>query len=529
MPTYSITSPEGKVYSIDGPAGATQEQVIAQIQAAQKSAPVEQPGILARIKNAVIAPEGERDATLGDAVEGGITGIPLAIAQDFTDSAHQLGTALVPDMSAGSTKAGAAVLPFKAGFDAAGKEALALGGMALSPLTGTLKSVLGRPVEETTGIRRGLVGDVASAFVPLGGLANDASKLEKVTAALKPGAAEAHAAGYVLPPKMISDKPGIVANTLAAWSGKVKTAQAASAKNQSVTNTLAAKSLGLPEDAELTGDTFKTIRREAGATYKAIPQALPELSADEEYLTTVGSLSRPGAESAQKMFPNTTKNQGIIDLQDELSSVRQFPTDAGIELVKELRSQASANFKAFNDPSKLALGQAQRNAAEAIDDLIARKLAANGNADLVADYQAARVKIAKSYDVEGATNRATGNVDARKIAALADKGKPLTDELATIAKVAKAFPKAMQSAEKFGEVETTSVLDLAGAGMAAAHGNIGVAGAILGRPLGRKAVLSKTVQNALAADSGATALDANALRRAPAVNAFAQLSQAPQN
>lgn len=39
MPTYSITSPEGKVYSIDGPAGATQEQVIAQIQAAQKAAP----------------------------------------------------------------------------------------------------------------------------------------------------------------------------------------------------------------------------------------------------------------------------------------------------------------------------------------------------------------------------------------------------------------------------------------------------------------------------------------------------------
>jgi hypothetical protein len=42
MPTYSITSPDGKTYSIDGPAGATQEQVIAQIQAMQQSAPAPQ-------------------------------------------------------------------------------------------------------------------------------------------------------------------------------------------------------------------------------------------------------------------------------------------------------------------------------------------------------------------------------------------------------------------------------------------------------------------------------------------------------
>jgi hypothetical protein len=38
MPTYSITDPTGKVYSIDGPPGATQEQVIAQIQAHQQVA-----------------------------------------------------------------------------------------------------------------------------------------------------------------------------------------------------------------------------------------------------------------------------------------------------------------------------------------------------------------------------------------------------------------------------------------------------------------------------------------------------------
>lgn len=39
MTTYTITGPDNKTYSIDGPPGATQEQVIAQIQAAKASAP----------------------------------------------------------------------------------------------------------------------------------------------------------------------------------------------------------------------------------------------------------------------------------------------------------------------------------------------------------------------------------------------------------------------------------------------------------------------------------------------------------
>ena len=32
MPTYSITGPDGKEYSIDGPEGASREQVIAAIE-----------------------------------------------------------------------------------------------------------------------------------------------------------------------------------------------------------------------------------------------------------------------------------------------------------------------------------------------------------------------------------------------------------------------------------------------------------------------------------------------------------------
>jgi hypothetical protein len=495
---------------------------------ASASAPdAPKPGILERAKNAIIAPEAERDASLGDAVKAGITGIPAAIGHDFMESARSFGRHIAPSniQEFADAQPLGGLIP---------KEALDVGGMIMSPITGALTSAIGRPVEQQTGLRREITGNILSAAVPLGGeanLANDAAKVERATAALKPMAAEAHAAGYVLPPKMISDKPGIVANTLAGWSGKVKTAQAASAKNQEITNSLAAKALDLPEGADLTGATFKDLRAEAGKAYAAIPSAIPQITADEDYLAAVSSLGRPGSEAAQRIFPNTTKNQGIIDLQDELSSVKDFPTGAGIELVKELRSQASKNLKAFDDPSKSALGSAQKRAANAIDELIDRNLAATGQTDLVQAYRDARVKIAKSYDVEAATNTATGNVNAQKIARLADKDKPLSGELETIAKVAKAFPKATQSAEKFGEVEPVSILDLAGSAASLAHGNPSVAGALLGRPIARAAVLSKPVQNALAVQSarGATAIPTNVLRRAPAANAFHQLGEQPQN
>lgn len=43
MPTYSITGPDGKVYSIDGPEGATRDQVVAAIQSRMVSAPAPTP------------------------------------------------------------------------------------------------------------------------------------------------------------------------------------------------------------------------------------------------------------------------------------------------------------------------------------------------------------------------------------------------------------------------------------------------------------------------------------------------------
>lgn len=518
VPTQTATNPQTKeTVALDG----GQWVPVAAPQVAAR------PGFMQRVHDAVIVPPAERDPSLLDAVANGVVGTPAEIVKQVKQGASNL--------KAHADEAMAEDDPNRIMFDRgnSGVGAMDALGVVMSPITGALTSLVGRPIEQQTGLRREITGAALSMAVPFGGSAKAAGTVEgaaaKATAALKPMALEAHQAGYVLPPKMISDKPGIIANTLAGWSGKVKTAQAASAKNQEVTNALAAKSLGLDPEVGLSPQTFKDIRAKAGKAYDAVKDAIPGIMADEDYLATVRTLGRPGAEAAQRSFPKTTKNQAIIDLQDELSSVREFPTSAGVEIVKELRAQAGANLKAFNDPSKLALGHAQKQAADAVDDLIERNLEKTGNAQLVTDYKAARQQIAKSYDVEAATNPATGNVDARKIAALGAKGKPLTGELDTIAKVAAAFPKAFQSAEKFGEVEPLSILDLGASGAAVAHGNLGVGAAILARPLARGAVLSKPVQNALMNERGATGLSLEELRRAPAVNALYQISNQPQH
>lgn len=318
--------------------------------------------------------------------------------------------------------------------------------------------------------------------------------------AIKPMAAEAHKAGYVLTPRMISAKPGIVADAMAGWSGKIKTAQGASEKNQAVTNALGATDLGLPRDTVLTDNVFRNVRKEAGKAYEAIPQALPVVTVDKEFLDGVSTLGGANSAAASE-FPDIMRNVEVEKLISGLTGKTEFPSSAGVELVKSLRKRASSNFKAAGDAEKLELAFVQRHAADEIEGLIERNLAVTGDQGLVQSYRNARQLIAKSHDLEAATNTATGNVSARKIGQLANRGRPLSGGMRTIGDTANAFPRAMQSEAAFGETEPLSVLDMGVAAVSAAHGSPGIAGAILGKPLARAALLSGPMQRSMAASA----------------------------
>lgn len=347
-----------------------------------------------------------------------------------------------------------------------------------------------------------------------------------VPTAARPAAVAARQAGYVLPPGAISEKPGIVSQVLAGWGGKIKTQQTASARNQEVTNALAAKSLGLPPDTVLSDQVFNAIRTKAGHAYQAVASAIPVVHADSAYDQVVAGLGGANSQAA-KLFPKITANPGIKDLVDELKSVHVMPTDAAVEIVKELRFNANANLHAMGDPSKHALGLAQRHAADAIDGLIDRNIqAAQPGSGLVDQYRQARQLIARSYDVEGATNPATGDVNARGIARLAAKGRPLTGELDTIADAAAAFPKAMQTPSGFGHEENMSVLDFFfGVGSAAAGHPEGLVASVLRGPA-RAAALSGPAQSLAARQRPGSGLPPDVQR---ATAAFTSENGLPQS
>lgn len=311
---------------------------------------------------------------------------------------------------------------------------------------------------------------------------------------LAPEEQRAMAVGYKLPPATM-DNPSLLSKLLGGWSGKIKSQQAASVANQEVTNAKAAAELGLAPDATLDDHVLEQVRKQAGTAYETVKKAIPNIAGDNDYLNDLVSIQTQNHNIAQ-YFPDLVKNDDITKLVDSLANQPHFPTEVGVDTVKVLRKNAATNLRT-DDPQKVWLGQAQRNAATAIENLMDRNISATGNPDAISAYRAARTTIAKSYDIEAATNPATGDVSAAKIASLSNRGRPMTDGLASVADTANAFPKATQSPSRFGGVEPFSVLDLGAAAYEGTKGKYGVAGAILGRPLARALTMSDAYQGAV--------------------------------
>lgn len=252
---------------------------------------------------------------------------------------------------------------------------------------------------------------------------------------------ESQAAGYVVPPA--TARPTLGNRLMEGAAGKTNVAQAASARNQEVTNTLAKRALDLPDDAPLTLDTLGKIRAQAGKVYEQVGKA-GEIRPDSQYLDELASLGK-SADDIAKDFPDAdvAATEKIGDLVNSLLRDK-FDAKSALSYLKELRAQASGNLSYQNsaDPAKRALGMAQREAAASLEDLIGRHLASTGDAGLASSFDAARRTIAKTYTVQSALNESTGNVAASALGGQLKKGKPLSGELEVAARFARAFPKA---------------------------------------------------------------------------------------
>lgn len=524
MAEYTVTAPDGKEITLEGPAGASQADIIAQAQKLyQPKASVEVSAAPAQFGEtgggaAVGRPQGinrtnvqTEPRPLESAMAGftkSMLDVPVAAAQmatggnlgtsQFAKSLGQQASAYqeANPISYGVGRVGGMIAPAMAGGGAIGqipsfaKAAPLMQNAALGAASGALTP------EETGKTGAELYKEQAKQSAIGAGISVALTPLQKLAGVLRgpeqpaqmAGAIEkAREAGYVIPP---TQARGDITNRLMEGiAGKATTAQNASAKNQEVTHKLVAQSLGLPEGEVILPEVLKDIRKTAGEAYAKL-ENIGTITPSKDYTEQLNKIAGK-AMKAQEGFPNAPESP-IIGLIDSLKS-KSFDASAAIAKIEDLRNTAD---KAFSSGDK-TLGRAAKEASNLLEDTIEKHLETTKATDLLKDFRDARQLIAKSYTVEKALNPASGTVDARQLAAQLKRGKPLSDELKTVAQFAGQFPKAAQVTEKMGSLPQISPVDMFAGGLASLLTSPAAMAGVAARPALRAAALSESMQNRL--------------------------------
>ena len=295
--------------------------------------------------------------------------------------------------------------------------------------------------------------------------------------------------GYVIPPS--DADAGFGSQVLGAFSGKIKTEQKASSLNQPVTNRKVAGDLGISPDEPITRETLATVRKNAGQSYEEV-RGTGTVTADQTYKDALAKLGQANANAA-KDFPELADTQ----LQDLIQAVNKdkFDASSAVDAIRTLRNKADA----FYGKGEKQLGKDTKAVADAMEDMLGRHLQASG-ADpvLLSNFQNARQLIAKTYTAEKALNPSTGNINAQKLAAELNKGRPLSGGMKDAADFANSFRK---STQELPPPNPYSIIDgavgaggLGGAVLGGSGVGAGVAAAAAARPVLRNLILNPTYQ-----------------------------------
>lgn len=292
---------------------------------------------------------------------------------------------------------------------------------------------------------RSAVRNAAAEVTPLvrdtAQVATEQTKAAKLAAPENQGIVEAIQNGYKVTPK--AGGGGKVSRSAQSAAGSARLEQSLSEHNAENTARLARQDIGVADDVPLTHELTKDVRKEAGQDYAAV-QDVGQIALDGQLQSDLGRISSDFKEGG-KDFTLLGKNP-IIDIIDTLQDDTGKPVNTGsiISQVRDLRAKADSAY----GKSEAQLGNAYRAAGQALDNAMERSLTKQaevsgdtGLADAVAKYQAARVRIAKTYMLDDAMRGATkpGEVNAAAYRQALDKGVRLDGSGLAIAKFAKQF------------------------------------------------------------------------------------------
>ena len=298
------------------------------------------------------------------------------------------------------------------------------------------------------------------------------TKQQKLNAVRDDTLREGQAQGFVVTPGSVT--PTIGNMLLERIGGKTRVEQLAGVRNQKVTDSLARRAIGLPDDAPLTRDAMRDIRAQEYAAGYAPLANIGRVVADADFKQALQDVT-DAFTGASKSF----KGAAPQDVQKLVKpyNVADFDAADAIAATRTLRENARNNFQ----KGEGALGRAQIAVSNALEAQLERSLQVSNNpqaAALLDEFRNSRRRMAVSHAVEDAIVEGTGSVDARKLASDLQKGKLLTGELETAAKFANTFKRVVMTP---GAVGTPATQTFGGVGMST-RGIIG--GATAGLPGG---------------------------------------------
>lgn len=316
--------------------------------------------------------------------------------------------------------------------------------------------------------------------------------------------------GYVTPPSQ--SNPSILNQALEGAAGKLKTAQAASVKNQPLTQSLTKRALGIADDTPLSVEALEQVRKNAGQAYETA-RALGVMQPGKSYFDQLDDAVKTFTKSAQS-FPDAKLPPVVGDIA--ALKAQAIDADSAVSMISIIRDKAKQSFAGQDAEA----GRAYSAAAKALENLLedhAVKIGAPQ--EVVKQLRQARALIAKTYSVQKAMNAASGVVSAPKLGAQLERGKPLDGDLRTVAKIGSAYKQAMQPPEHMGSVVGLSPFDYgtAALGYGTSGGNPLTLAGLVARPALRSLLLSKPYQNTLASPEGLLSLSPSELIGAGAI------------
>lgn len=478
MPVFEVTSPDGKTFEITAPDGATQEQVLAYAQSQfgtkQAARKTDVPNAIGTGANqGLLRLAGLPVDTVANVIDLGkaalgapytaLTGKPAPAMLQVRDRADVVGSgenlirsapqqavrAQNPEYEGGYLQTAGAALPTMFA-PSSGRQALA---QTATSLAGALAAK--RVGDDTGSVPLAVVAGMLPGALNRPRVQVAPTQKEKTIQA-------ARQQGYVLPPSHTG--AGWVNNRLESIAGKAALDQDATHRNQAVTNRIALRSTGIPEDLPVTHDALAQLRLEAGRRGYAPLEQVGTVPITRQYADRILEIENQYGNAGSPL--SSLRYPRVNEMATELLPA-SFTGPELNALIKSLRESGSKTAGAAygSDQGTQALGKAQIAGAKALENLIDEHLLQYGPSNIVPNLRAARKEIAQLHTLEQALNTATGDVNAHTFGQRIAAGKPVSPDQRLIGQFALAEPKVSKPA---AGTPTPGVSALEAAGVPAA-------------------------------------------------------------